>query len=397
MKQYFLLPFLCLFVIGCSLEIGNEYDERRLPVDNKTYLIKQKREKKSASQDTEIEGVPKRRYQFKDSERPQRRDIGYRGEYMHGHPIVDDEECEQYCDDNGCESSCHDTELVSDDSPEYYPDYDVRGEGVDDDYGMHDQSEKTGREAVVAHTPKGVYHEKQQAKSVKIKPLQNSYKKNNNKVNVSSTDKPKNLPHNIQKKSLPVKTPVIVSRKPDSPDVGYEDDEGIPTIPPKVSTRDNMQNLVQKNQRSPVKSPNTALDSTQANGIQPPLSTVKEANQNITNIQSQIESRNIQNKANLQSSSIDNQANTLAPPVTDDMNNKLSQLEELTSQEQTVQPFTPKFPANNQPQMEKFGTAQQKTSSQEVHLQLDSNSGNSKPPVGEPPRSDLPPPVDLSE
>ncbi len=57
MKQYFLLPLSFLFIIGCSFQVGNEYGERRLPVDNKSYLIKQKREKKLASQETAIEGV----------------------------------------------------------------------------------------------------------------------------------------------------------------------------------------------------------------------------------------------------------------------------------------------------------------------------------------------------
>ncbi|MBP9791841.1 MAG: hypothetical protein KBC27_01365 [Rickettsiales bacterium] len=395
MKQYFLLPLSFLFIIGCSFQVGNEYGERRLPVDNKSYLIKQKREKKLASQETAIEGVYKRRYKFKDSERPQRREIGYRGEYMHSHPVIDEEECEQHCDANGCQSSCHETELAYDDAPEYYPDYDVRGEGIDDDYGMHNQYGK-GREPVVAHTPKGVYHEKHQAKAVKIKPLQNVYKKNSNKTNVVPTHnsgKANNLPQSIQKKTSPIRTPVVDSRKVYSPHLGSEDDEGIPTIPPKVSTRDNMQNVVPQNQRPMVKGPNTVLNNT--NGVQSPVSTVKETNQNIANIQSQIESRNSQNKATLQSSSLNNHGNS-GEPVTEDMNNKLSQLEALTSQEKTVQPFTPKFPANNQPKMEKFGTVQQKTSSQEVHLQLDSSSGNSKPPVGEPSRSDLPPPVDLS-
>lgn len=382
MKQYFLLPLLCLFIIGCSLEIGNEYDGRRLPVDNKSYLLKQKRERKSARQDIDVAEIKKRRYKFKDSERPQRQDISYRTEYMHNQPIIDEEGCEQYCDDNGCESYCHENELVSDNAPEYYPDYDVRGEGIDDDYGMHAKSENAQEERIVSHIPKGRYHEKPQEKSVKIQP----YKKHN-------LEKPQKVQ---AKKTTSVKNQVINSRK--SVHVASQDDEGIPTIPPKISTHDDIKHLAPQPRKSLVQNQNVVEEGQDSDEVdEQPVSTVKEANQNIATIQSQIESRNIKDKAKLNSPLPDNQVNGGAQPAYNDMHGKLSQLQELTSQGQDLQKFTPKLPTGNQPKIEKFGVSQQKTSSQEVHLQLDSNSRNNKPPVGEPSRSDLPPPVDLSE
>lgn len=413
MKRYLLLSFLLFFITGCSLEIGNEYDDKRLPVDNKTYLTKQKRERLVYSREHDQGRFRTKRYKFVDSERP----VLVNREVQPRYP--------DYEEEFSCEGR-HPSEC--EEKQPYYANYrtETRGVVVKPPREKHSHRKKTYRE----HRPEGGYSKRRKEKTVRIKPVSHNHQASqksvvpvthsvrsnstdamHQKANETNDNKPlheqssgtiadtSNVKHHIKEKAA---MNVVPARQ--------HDDEGVPTIPPKIDSQDHMEStpaLPVRDQarvrHDPINKPlttqniipkvqNTVSDS----GPNHNLSTVREANDNIANIRSQIEAKHAQDKSAVQHHTLTEQDTTMQPASNEDMNAKLMQLKKLTSHGKELEKYTPKFPSDNTHKIKDTHAAQKKISSQEVHLPLNSNSEN-KESVDEPVRSNMPPPVDLSQ
>lgn len=373
MKHYFLLPFLFIWIVGCSLEVGNEYNKRRLPVDNKSYLATQKQEKILARKSSNNELFEKKRYRFKDSERPQ----SYRSnryDSRDDHPVEEDYYCEKECREDGCESYCYETE-VTEDNQDYYPENSDREEVYDD---RAEGAKPTSSRTVKKHTPQGEYSVKRKEHAINIRPpVRKGPQKNaihsKQKLSKASNSERKNITHSPNEESLYNTQHNVLNNNAPHPD-----DEGISSLAPKVITHDDM--------APQVKSSLAAA------------STAQKANQNTSAVKSQIESRNVQAKKQIQQNALNNKHDLSDILDDNDMNTKLSQLQEITSQEKNVQKTTPSTTTNAKVPTNKLSSLPQKTSSQEVLLALNSNSETKKTSVGESSDSndsEIPPPAGL--
>ena len=382
MKKF--LPLLCIFITSCSLEVGSDYDDKRLPVDNKTYLMKQKRERYLLSKKhIEKNLSKKKRYDFRDSERPVMRQQA-EADYEDESSLVD------YKTSNGCQWGTPCEETI--DSVPRYPNMVESEEVYVPDEGYR-SAHKRHKSSVREHRPRGDYHVHRKENTVKIKP------KPHTKPVVSDTQSHKakpviSAPHPIKKKV--VTSEHVVYQKPPKNDAHNisaqakhsSDDEGITTIPPKIVTHDNMpKDLPVVPKGSNTNKPGQVAPS-QDNV---PSSTVNDANKNIANIRSQIESKNLQNKQHAQSSTLNTSEETNS--VHDQaMHKRLQQLQELTSQNQE---------ANTLPTDGNLDTSHgsnkivQKGGSQEVRLPLDSSSGANSSSGGSVGNAEIPPPAGL--
>ena len=422
MKRYFLLSLLLFFITGCSLEIGNEYDDKRLPVDNKTYLSKQKRERLVYRTEHNQEQLRTKRYKFVDSERP----VLVNREVQPVYP--------EYEEEFSCEglppSECEEKQS-------YYANYrtETRGVVIKPPREKHSHRQEVQKE----HRPEGEYSMRRKEKTVRIKPASHNHKVlqksvvpathhvKSNSIDVKQHQKPyktsksklvQHLPHEHHPSSVTTeassntmthtKDKNTVQVVPSEP---QHDDEGVPTIPPKIVLHDHMKQVpalptgedsavqhehVNKFPMIQPGAPHTQLSSPDLHSGQH-LSTVKEANDNIASIRSQIEAKHAQDKNSIQQHVSTEQDATMRSANDEDMNAKLTQLQKLTSHGKELKKYTPKFPGDNTQNIKDTHAAQKKVSSQEVHLALNSNSENTAESVDEPVRSNMPPPVDLSQ
>lgn len=414
MKRYLLLSFLLFFITGCSLEIGNEYDDKRLPVDNKTYLTKQKRERLVYSREHDQEQLKTKRYKFVDSERP----ILVNREVKTTYP--------NYEEEFSCEGR-HPSEC--EEKQPYYANYrtETRGVVVKPPREKPSHRKKAYRE----HRPEGEYSStRRKEKTVRIKPVSHNHKvlqkpvitsthsvkSNSTDVHQKASESSKNKPLQQREQHL---DPIASSIKPHMKDKAamhlvplarQHDDEGVPTIPPKIVSQDHMestptmpvreQGMVHHDHINKSLTTQNIIPQAQKAVSESPdhhLSTVREANNNIANIRSQIEAKHAQDKNSVQHHHVSIEQDTTTQSASnEDMNAKLMQLKKITSHGKELKKYTPKFPSDNTHNTKDIHAAQKKISSQEVHLPLNSNSENTES-VEEPVRSNMPPPVDLSQ
>lgn len=380
MKQYLVLSLMLIFITGCSLEIGNEYQDKRMPVGNKSYLSKQKKERFASQRILDKALSNKKRYKFVDSEYPY--ENKRKAMYEKGYTDCTTERCP--CVDNRCENR-------------YYGS--GRSDYQEDEQIYYDNEHKNTD--FTEHQPEGGYSVKRKENTIKIKPTPeskipareaiytNKVSKSTpvsqqihpsmNQPSTHTDNKVSSTEEDAKVQPVTSTSQSVVSKKIEHPDneERSSDDEAVPTIPPKIITHDNMPTI-----------PTSSDDTTT------PMHTVKEANENIANIRAEIEAKNELEKQKIQlqasqgySSSSDNE----------DMKAKLQHLKELTSQGQELQRFTPKFPSEDIQKKNNSYPAQKKISSQEVHLALNSDEDEGTSSGNEPARSDLPPPADLSQ